>query len=117
MYRRTLPSQAPFAGRALIQEMAAVDRASRDKAQIPHGPPDGALAEAARAYAWTPVVQLIGADAFAAEQALVESSSFIDVPIAQRLPLFDLQTQYVSNLFGGIVPLQSGPWQAGDLRQ
>jgi hypothetical protein len=83
---RTLPSQHPVAGRALIQQTATVSRTSCDEPQIPHGPPDGALAQAARAYPWALVVQIIGANPFAAEETLVESSSSIDVPVAHRPP-------------------------------
>jgi hypothetical protein len=97
--------------------MAAVDRAGCDGAQIPHRPPDGAFMQAGRAYAWAPVVQNIGGNPLATEQALVESSSSIDVPITQRPPLFRLQAQHVCNLLGRVVPLQPGTRQAGNLGQ
>lgn len=117
MYRPTLPSQASFADRALVQKMTAVDRADGNETQIPDGPPDGAIAEAARAYPWAPLVQIIGADPFAAEQALVESSAAVDVPVAHRAPFLRFQTQHVSNLPGSVVALQRGPWQTGNLGQ
>src|SRR5690348_5513541 len=105
MYCRTLPNQVPLACRAPAQQMAAVDRASRDEAQVPHSPPYGAVVQAARAYAWAPVVQIIGADPLAKEQALVESCSSIDVPITQRPPFFRFQTQNAGKLLGSIVAL------------
>ena len=94
-----------------------MDRASCDEAEIPHGPPDGAIAKAARAYPWTPVVQIIGADPFTTEQTLIESSVAVDVPLAQRPPFLRFQTHHIGNLLGVVVALKPGSWQTGNLSE
>src|SRR5690348_2460702 len=65
--RRMLPSDFPLTGWALIAQQAAVRRASGDKAEIPNGPPDRALAKTGRAQPWPPVIQIIRADGLAVE--------------------------------------------------
>lgn len=49
----------------MVDQMATVDGAGGDEAQIPHGPPDGTFLEATGTYPRALVIQIIDANPFA----------------------------------------------------
>ena len=92
----------------MVDQMATVDGAGGDEAQIPHGPPDGGLFEATGAYPWALIIQIIDANPLAIKRPLVESIASADMPVVHRLPLLRLQAQHVGNLLNAVISLQPG---------